>query len=315
MAPPAREGFLRARPVAFTALTGSHGRGERDLPAGRAEGNIEGNATQEDVMRISSGDDRIRDVFAIRLLILLVASVGYLYLSGLWATAVSNMHASAQYLNFLRLLLPAVGSTAAAGLGERWSTSRSAAILFWVFTASWVGVLVYPFLGLGLPAIRMAAIPGMVSLLGWFAGSSPVAGDRLVGTRVLVIVLTAVIATGLHLVLVGDWQSHISAGAGGAFIRLLGGSAALLAAGGILETIAGGGAMPGGKWTAAMALGVWLIPLAVTGYELFTLEMSGGIVEMGGWPGSWRAFYSPVMLSIFSAPMGALATRALRHRH
>ncbi len=244
---------------------------------------------------------------------MLIASVGYLYLSGLWAVAVSSQSTTAVVLNILRLLLPAIGGTLAAGMGERWTRSTPGSLLFWGFTAAWILIVFLPTLGVPIPGIRMSAIPGMVCLLGWFAGLSPtVPEERFDWGRIVALVAIAVAALIAHNFLVGDWQMHIVSGVGGAFLRLLGGVVALFAAGALFEVLAPGGDIADGRRVALVAMLLWLVPLVTIAYDLVTLDITNTVYGMAPWPDTWRAFYAPIMLAIISGPVGTMAVRGFR---
>ncbi len=251
--------------------------------------------------------------FPSRLLLLLLACVAYLYLSGLWTTLLSGGHAAARYVNVLRLLLPALASTAAARIGSPRTKSFPGTLLFWVFTAAWVAILVVPLLPVPAGGLHLAVVPGIVSMLGWFAGRSSSLRPRDRSTAKLGVFLgTALVAGYLHHFLAGGWQAHLAAEPGFAFLRLAGGAAALLAAGSISEIIAPTSGGERGAKFALVALAIWVLPLLVVGVEIVRADLSPAMAALGGWPTTWRAFYAPIMLSILSTPMGALAARGLQ---
>lgn len=254
-------------------------------------------------------------MLAVRLMFLLIASVGYLYLSGLWAAAVYSQHSTVTILNILRFLLPAVGGTLAAGMGERWTGSTQGSLLFWGFTVAWLLIVFLPIFGIPIPGLRMSAIPGIACLLGWFAGLSPTAQqNRFDWGQIVALIATAIAALIVHNFLMGDWQMYIVGGVGGAFIRLLGAVMALFAAGALFEILVPGGDIGDGRRVGFAALLLWLVPLVTVAYDLATLDLAGTVYGMEPWPDTWRAFYAPIMLAIISGPVGTMTVRGFKVR-
>ncbi len=266
-------------------------------------------------MHIGVLRDSEREMLPVRILIMMAVSVGYLYLSGLWASAVSTMHPATRFVHVFRLLLPAVGATLAASIGYTWTRSRMGSLLFWLFAAAWVFILIMPVFGLGALHISMAAIPGVMAALGWFSGSGPVRDRASVdAARVLGLLAIGGITVSLHHVFLFDWSMQVADGPVIAFLRLCAGAAALLLGGALFEFAA----LPSplgfsrNRFHIMLTLGIWLVPLLVAGYELLAFDAIEGIVEMGSWPPNWRAYYAPIMLSILGVPVGSMVVRLAR---